>query len=146
MFIKKFLDGLLHKSQIGDQKFVDRLGETAPRGVLDESAPMQITLSRGWQRFSFWNFPEPVVPQAAERIFRMDCFARWPEALQQISQRTLDVFFIASQAFLPLSDTSEREQNQQRFMGRTLSPSPPEFYLAEFLSKFATCHDGSDSV
>lgn len=146
MFIEKCLDGLLHKPQIGDQKFVDRLGETAPRGVLDEPAPMQVTLSRGWQRFSFWNVPEPVVPQAAERIFRMDCFARWSEALQQISQRTLDVFFIASQAFLPLSDTSEREQNQQRFMGRTLSPSPPEFYLAEFLNKFATCHDGNDSV
>ena len=96
MFVEKCLDGLLHKPQIGDQKFVDWLEETAPRCVLDEPAPMQITLSRGWQRFSFWNFPEPVVPQAAEWIFRMDCFTRWPEALQQISQRTLNVFFIAS--------------------------------------------------
>ena len=66
------------------------------------------------------------------------------EALQQIRQRGFDVLFVASQALSSLSNPSKREQNQQRFMRRTLPVCPPESHLTEFLKKFAPFHGVGD--
>ena len=74
----------------------------------------------------------------------MNCFAGRSEALQQIRQRGFDVLFVASQALSSLSNPSKREQNQQRFMRRTLPLCTPEFHAPEFLKKFVSFHGVSD--
>ena len=75
----------------------------------------------------------------------MERFSGWSETHQQSLQGTFDVP-ITGQAILSPSHSSEREQEQQGFVGRALPVAPPEIEPIEGPKEFVAFHVDEDMV
>ena len=97
------------------------------------------------QRFVPWDLPESIRAQTAEGSLRVERFAGRSETHQQSLQGTFDLP-VTGQAIPSPSHSSEREQEQQGFVGRALPMAPPEIEPVEGPKEFVAFHVDEDTA
>ena len=127
-----------HQLDVASQKSVQRLGQAAPDVVANEIAPRRAPSRCDRERRI--HFPEIVGLKMPEGVFRMQLLAPGTEVSEQLLERLLGLSFVRCQPVLAPSDSTERPQEQQRFV-RCASAAPlPHRELLECLQKALASH------
>ena len=137
---------LFHEFPVPEQQPLHRLGKPAPDPVLAKVLRAKIAPTRRRQILESWNFPQTIGQEPVERMLRVMCLPRRPEAFQEFPQRRFDLPAVTPEPGRLAHQSAERQQQQQRLVRRPCAGLLPDAEFVEPSEKNLAGHRPAPSA